>query len=387
VYSLAPVLYNLGIIFGIVVLEPKMGLKGLAWGVILGALLHLAIQVYPALKSGFRWHVGLGFGHPAMRQLLKLMAPRTLGAGAYHLNLTFVTAVASTLAAGSIAIFNFASSLHFFPVALIGVSLGVAVFPTLSKDHAKGEDGAFIHHFVSGLRQVMFFIIPIVLFVFLLRSQIIHLLLRTGEFDLLASSLTAATLGIFAFGILFQAFIPYFIRAFFALKDTVTPTLCGIASVGLNVLLVFFLIKVFSFGNPMHDAASRMLNLEGIKDIRIIALPMALSLSSLFSFVLLGVYLKKKVKEIYGAEIFKSARNTCIAGFLLFFSTIAFLHLSPMFFERTTFWGMLGETLGALLVGSAAYFLCMVLLKSHEAEALWHSLPSIVNRCTKQDHE
>lgn len=387
VYSLAPVLYNLGIIFGIMVLEPKMGLQGLAWGVILGALLHLAIQVYPAFKSGFHWHLTLGFQHPATRQLLLLMAPRILGVGAYQFNLMFVTAIASTLATGSIAMFTFANDLHFFPIALIGVALGVAVFPTLSRDHAKGEDGAFIHHFSSGLRQVMFFIIPIALFVFLLRSQIVHLLLRTGEFDLLAARLTAATLGIFAFGILFQAFLPYFIRAFFALQDTVTPTFTSIASVGLNLVLVFFLIKVFSYANPVHDVALRMLNLAGIGDIRIIALPMALSLSSLFSFILLGLYLKKKVKAIYPPEIFMSAKNMCIAGILLFFSTFAFLHFSPVFFERTTFWGVLGETLGALFVGGVAYLLCMVLLRSQEVGAFWQFFMRMIKRGTKQTHE
>ncbi|MBI1971549.1 MAG: murein biosynthesis integral membrane protein MurJ [Candidatus Wildermuthbacteria bacterium] len=368
-YSLAPLLYNLGIIFGILFLEPLFGIMGLGWGVIVGVLAHLAIQIYPAVQSGFRWNLALRLYHPAMKQLLSLMAPRTLGAAAYHLNLTFVTAVASTLALGSIAIFNFANNLHFFPIALIGVSFGTAVFPALSRDYAQGENGAFIRHFASGLRQVMFFVVPISLFMFLLRSQIVGLLLGTGEFDALAERLTAATLGIFAFGILSQAFVPYFIRAFFALKDTVTSTLIGIASVALNVALVFFFVKVFSYPNPARDAVLRILGLEGTGDIRIIALPLALSLSSLFSFILLGVCLQRKVKEIYPEEIFRSLRNICVGGAFLFFSTFVFLRMSPAFLERTTFWGLLGETVGALLVGGAAYLLCIVLLKSREGVA------------------
>src|SRR3989338_6811145 len=234
VYALAPIMYNIGIIFGIVALEPMMGLVGLAWGVLIGVFLHAGIQLYPAFKAGFRWRFSLGFGHPAMRQALVLAAPRALGAAAYNLNLTLVTAIASTLAVGSIGIFNFASNLHLFPVTLIGVSLGTAVFPALSRDHAHGDDEAFVSHFASGFRHIMFFIVPVVLLMFLLRSHIISLLLKTGAFDLLAVRLTGAALGIFSFGLLFQAFIPYLIRTFFALKDTVLPTVSGILSVEIG---------------------------------------------------------------------------------------------------------------------------------------------------------
>jgi len=387
VYSIAPIMYNVGIIFGIVVLEPEFGLAGLAFGVLIGVFLHASIQLYSAFKAGFRWHFSLGFWHPALRQALKLAAPRTLGAAAYNLNLTLVTAIASTLAAGSIGIFNFASNLHFFPVTLIGVSLGIAVFPALSKDYAQGEHEAFVSHFASGFRQIMFFIVPTVLLMFLLRFQIIHLLLKTGAFDLHAARLTAAVLGIFSFGLLFQAFLPYLIRTFFALKETVLPTISGILSVGVNVVFALMLVKIFSFQNPAYDFAVRALGLEGIDDIRIIALPLALSFSSMFSFFMLAFFLKKKMAAIYPAEIFKSAQKICVAGAFLLLATFLFLRLSPVFFKEETFSSILGETLGALLVGGTAYIVVMMLLKSQEAGALWHILKRIVGRGTPQNHE
>ena len=383
VYALAPIMYNIGIIFGIVALEPMMGLVGLAWGVLIGVFLHAGIQLYPAFKAGFRWRFSLGFGHPAMRQALVLAAPRALGAAAYNLNLTLVTAIASTLAVGSIGIFNFASNLHLFPVTLIGVSLGTAVFPALSRDHAQGDDEAFVSHFASGFRHIMFFIVPVVLLMFLLRSHIISLLLKTGAFDLLAVRLTGAALGIFSFGLLFQAFIPYLIRTFFALKDTVLPTVSGILSVGVNIGLAFLFVKVFSFPNPVHDFALRVLGLGGIGDIRIIALPLALSLSSLFSFFMLIVFLKKRVAAIYPAEITRSLKKMLVAGAFLVFAALLFLQLSPILFRDATFLSVLGEALGVLLFGGIAYLAALVFLKSQEVNALWNALKRIAVRTPK----
>lgn len=387
VYSLAPIMYNAGIIFGIVVLEPAMGLVGLAWGVLLGTLLHACIQLYPVLKVGFRWHFSLGFSHPALRQAFKLAAPRTLGAAAYNLNLTLVTAIASTLAAGSIGIFNFASNLHLFPVTLIGVSLGTAVFPALSRDHAQGDHDGFIAHFASGFRQILFFIVPGVLLMFLLRSHITFLLLKTGAFDLSAARLTGAVLGIFAFGLLFQAFLPYLIRTFFALKETVLPTLSGILSVGVNIGLALVLVRVFSFSNPVHDFAVWALGLEGMRDIRILALPLALSLSSLFSFLLLMLFLKKKMSISYPAEMARSAKKIAVAGVCLVFAALLFLTAGSFLFESTTFFGALGEAIGTLVFGGVAYLGALALLKSQEVKTLWGSFKRIAGRNAPQRHE
>ncbi len=387
VYSLAPIMYNAGIIFGILVLEPKLGLVGLAFGVLIGAFLHAGIQFYPVLKAGFRWHFSLGFSHPALRQAFKLAAPRTLGAAAYNLNITLVTAIASTLAVGSIGILNFATNLHLFPVTLIGVSLGTAVFPVLSRDHAQGERGAFISHFASGFRQIVFFIVPTVLFMFLLRDQIISLLLKTGAFDMLAARLTGAALGIFSFGLLVQAFIPYLIRTFFALKDTVLPTVSGILSVGMNVVLALLLVKIFSFPNLAHDFVSSALGLQDVSDIRIVALPLALSLSSAFSFGMLLLFLKKKVGNIYPLEVLKSVQKILVAGTFLALAVLLFLQVGPVLFRGTTFLGILGETLGALILGSATYLLTLTFLKSQEVAALWHAIKRILGRSAPQNHE
>lgn len=366
-YALAPITYNLGIIGGILFLEPHFGLKGIVWGVIIGTVLHSGIQLYPAFRSGFRLHSTLNLKHPAITQALKLMAPRTLGAAAYNLNDTIVTAIASMLSAGSIAIFNFANNLHFFPVTLIGVSLGTAVFPALSRDHAEGDNGSFVNHFSSGFRQILFLAMPSILLLFILRFPIIDLLLKTGKFDLLSAKLTAAALGIFAFGIFSQVFIPYLIRVFFALKDTKTPTLIGIFSVAVNIVLVFLLLKVFSSSNAIKDFFSWLLGLDGVEDIRILALPLSLSLSSSFSFFFLSLALARKAQKLFRMEIIESAKKVFWGSLVLLVSTMLFLQMSDNLFDLTSFLGVLGETMGAVLAGGGMYLLSTILLRSPEA--------------------
>lgn len=379
-YALAPIMYNLGIIGGILFLEPSFGLKGVVWGVVIGTVLHSGIQLYPAFRSGFRLHGVLDLKHPAITQALWLMAPRTLGAAAYNLNITIVTAIASTLSAGSIAIFNFANNLHFFPVTLIGVSLGTAVFPALSRNHAEGDSVSFARNFSSGFRQILFLTMPPILLLFILRFPVIDLLLKTGKFDALSARLTAATLGIFAFGIFSQVFIPYLIRVFFALKDTKMPTVIGIVSVAVNIVLVLLFLGTFSSSNAIRNFFSRFLGLGGIDDIRILALPLSLAVSSFFSFFFLSLALARKAQRLFRREIMEFAKKVFAASLVLIVSTTAFLQISDTFFDRTSFLGLLEETALAALVGGGMYLVTLILLKSSEAQGLIALLKSFFKK-------
>jgi len=111
VYSTAPILYNLGIIFGIIFLSPRFGILGVGMGVILGAFLHLVIQIPSAFTCGFRYYFRINFKHPALVSIIRLMIPRSFAVGAQQINLVVITAIASTLGEGSIAVFNFANNL------------------------------------------------------------------------------------------------------------------------------------------------------------------------------------------------------------------------------------------------------------------------------------
>lgn len=181
-YSMAPVIYNLGIIFGILFLVPRFGLYGLAYGVILGAFLYWLFQFLAVKGSGYKYLPLLNFKNFGLNKVFKLMLPRTIGAAAFHINLIVITAIASFLPAGSIAIFNFANNLQYLPIGLIGLSFSVAAFPVMARTWAAGLKEEFFKTFSSTFRQILFLIIPTSLLVFILRAQIVRLVLGTGEF-------------------------------------------------------------------------------------------------------------------------------------------------------------------------------------------------------------
>ena len=201
VYSLCPILYNLGIIFGIIFLAPQFGVLGVGFGVILGAFLHFAIQIPSVIRCGFNYKFILDFKDTKIKKVFSLMIPRSFGVSVQQINLIVINAIASTLSAGSISIFTFANNVQYFPIGIVGASLATAVFPTLSKSWAEKKKEEFIKSFSSVFRQIMYFIFPISFLIFILRSQIIEILLQRGEFSSLAASLTSASLALFCFGI------------------------------------------------------------------------------------------------------------------------------------------------------------------------------------------
>jgi putative peptidoglycan lipid II flippase len=302
-YSLTPIFYNLGIIFGILFFAPKFGVLGVALGVVLGAFLHFLIQIPSAINAGFSYKPIFNLKDGKIKKAFLLMAPRVLGISAQQINLFVITAIASTLSVGSISIFNFANDIQHFPVGVVGASFAVAVFPLLSKTWAKSDKERFVKNFYFTLRKILYLIIPISTLIFVLRNQIVKLLLEHGLFSDLASELTAASLGVFCFGIFSAALIPLVYRAFFALKDTKSPTIIAIFAMALNVLLSFFLVKILDpqstsfFAALLKNLLKSIFSLQGVSDFSILGLPLAVSISTIFQFSVSIFVLNRKLNE------------------------------------------------------------------------------------------
>ncbi len=370
VYSLAPILYNLGIIFGIIFLVPIFGIFGLAYGVILGAFLHLAIQIPAAKASGYRYKWVFNFKYPGLKKIFKLMLPRTIGSTAYHINLIVITAIASTLTAGSIAVFNFSNNLYHVPIGFIGISFALSSFPVLSRVWAEGKKEEFLDKFSSTFRQILFFIIPISLLMFLLRAQIVRIVLGTGEFGWLETRLTAASLGVFSLGILAGALIPVLVRAFFALQDTKTPVIIGISSMIVNVGFSFFFVYLLGFSNGFRDLFVTVLDLQGIDNIKIIGLPLALSLAAVFQLVLLLIFFNKKIGDFRIKQILKSLIKISIAAIIMFVFAYFIRQISVMFVNLETFKGVFYQAVFSFLIGCLVYFFITFILKSPEIKII-----------------
>ena len=378
IYSLAPVLYNVGIILGILFFSPlfssALRVLGVALGVILGAFLHLLIQIPAARMAGFKYRPIFNFGFPGIIKTFKLMVPRSIGTAAYQVNLIVITGIASTLTTGSIAVFSFAQNINFIPVSLIGISFALASFPVLSQSWASGLREKFSENFSSVFRQILYLILPVSLLMFLLRAQIVRLILGTGEFGWLETRLTAASLGLFCLSIFAAAFIPLLSRVFYSFQDTRTPVAIGISAMILNVVLSFLLVWLLSFPNFFREMTANFLNLQGIGNIEVVGLALAISVATVFQFFLLLVFLKKRMGGIKLREIRHSFRKIIIATILMAIFTYLALQTAVNFVDMRTFSGVLIQTIFAVLIGAFIYLLLTFFLKSPEFKTIWSSI-------------
>jgi putative peptidoglycan lipid II flippase len=380
-YALAPILYNIGIIFGILVLSipfpESEKIYGAAWGVVLGAFLHFLVQVPTAIKSGFKYRFLFNPFSESVKKISKLMIPRTIGQASSQINLIVITAIASTLSIGSVAIFNFAHNLYLFPVAIIGVSFAVAAFPAFSRSWAKGEKSEFFNSFSSSFRQVVFVILPLSFLMFVLRAQVVRIVLGAKGFGWEETKITAACLGLFSIGVFFASLTPLLVRLFFSFQDTKTPALTAVFSVVFNISLSFALVYLFSFSNLFSDAMAGWLKIKTVSDIRVIGLALAVSLSALFNFSLLLIFLKRKIKSLPLKEIKNSTINVLIASLLASQVCYMGLRLATLFVKLETFWAVFFQLSVATIVGILAYLLTLFFLDPKEINLLGRSIKLI----------
>lgn len=249
-YAIAPLLYNLGLIAGVVwgvplaVAAGYSPVVGLGLGVIAGALLHMGINLVGAWSAGFRFGSVLNFNQPDLRQIFKLMIPRTLGLAGYSVDSIVTNALASTMVAGSIAMFNFANNLQFVPISVVGISVATAVFPRLSHYAAGQEREEFIHKLRRAVTLTSMIVLPVAVIMAVGSHFIISLLLGTGAFRGIGVEQTATVLSIFMIGVWAQSLIPILARAFYAVQDTKTPAIAS----GIAIVLNIGLGVLFSFG-------------------------------------------------------------------------------------------------------------------------------------------
>jgi putative peptidoglycan lipid II flippase len=287
--SLAPLLYNLAIIGAAIFLAPFMGVEGLAVGVAIGSLAHLAVQLPSLARVGHRYEPRISLGDPGVRRVAWLMGPRILGLASGQVNYFASTALASGLAAGSLTAYNYAFLLSQLPVGIIGVSVAVALFPTLSQDAALGRIAPIRHQVATAVRVLVFVAAPLTAVMVILREPLTSVFYQYGLFSQEATERTANTLLYFALGLVAHIVVHVLARAFYALQDTRTPVTWAIVAVAINVPLMILLV------GPM--------GVEG--------LALALSISSVLEVVGLLWSLRARLDSIEGGEI---ARAVIRAG-------------------------------------------------------------------------
>ena len=235
--AMAPLVYNLGIIAGAIVLVPAFGVTGLALGVVVGAFGHVLVQLPALYRIGARIRPMIDFGDVQARRALALMAPRALGLGATQIVFLVMTSLASSLESGSISVFNFAFAVLQIPIGVIGVPLGVVLLPSLAREAATGGTEAFRRLLVRGLGMLAYVMIAIAALGIVVSGDVVRLLFHYGTITDDVLDRTSITLAVFLVGLTAHSLIAVLARAFYAQQDTATPVGAALVAVVVNIVV------------------------------------------------------------------------------------------------------------------------------------------------------
>ncbi len=373
IYGLAPIFYNIGIILGIIFLVPIFGIYGLAIGVILGAVVHLLIQVPGAYSAGYKYKKILNFKNYRLKRVLELMWPSCFGILFVQLNLVVITFLCSKLSAGTITMFSFARNLQNISIGLIAVPLTLAVFPLLSK-HSGSQDKEKFQEVVSfGIKQILFFMVPLSVLIFLLRAQIVRIVLGTGEWAWMETRLTAACLGVFSFSLVASSLVIFFRRIFYSLQEPKKPTLIEgltfVLNVCLSLLFLFLFSKVGSFGQLI----ARILKVQDIQEIGILSFPLAIVFSVWTQMFLFFSFFIQKTGKTRFLKIFVSVKNITLLSLLMGVAVWLSVKWLVLIFPLNSFLNVLLQTTISSIVGIFVYLGGAVLLGLPELRHLWQS--------------
>lgn len=248
--SLAPVLYNIGIIIGIVLLYPRFGLYGLAYGVVLGAILHILTSI-PVLIHGkllpiFTTRIDVKL----LRGIAFVSIPRTLGLSLNYVTMVVVTAAATTMGSGTLSVITMMYNIFTVPVNLIGVSLATASFSILVAKKTAGDTSGFITEVQKTIQKIIFYGLPIMVLFIVLRFEIITVLLGRRSFTPEQFILSGSLLVLFLFSFLFQSISHVYIRSFYAMSRTALALRITALAEGFTILGLAVLMYLYRTGIP-----------------------------------------------------------------------------------------------------------------------------------------
>jgi putative peptidoglycan lipid II flippase len=374
VYSLSPILYNIGIILGALFFVPKWGMVGLAWGVVFGALMHMLVQLPIVFSLGYKYRLIFSLKDKNIRKILTMMVPRVMSLAISQLNLLIITVIASLLQEGSLAVFNFANNLQFFPISIFGISFAVAAFPRLSQ--IAFDKKKLVKEFSQVLRQVLFFIVPSTVLLLTLRAQIIRVIYGSGKFGWEDTILTMDTLAFFSISLFAQALIPLLVRVFYARHNSKSPFLVGLFSISINVFLSFYLAN--------HVVCKEVLNQAGeiisvCQPMGVTGLALAFSISSIINFLILFLLLRRELGDLNEKKLLKSVIKFSISAIATGISVQGVKLLVWPYINMTTTFGVFIQGFSSGVVGIFVYMAFCSLLKSEEFEQFWDSIKRRIN--------
>jgi len=351
--GIASATFNLGIIIGIVTLSPFVGIFSAAYGVVLGSLIFVIVQLPFVRKLGFSFKPSFSLKSSGVLEVLKLMWPRTLSIGIFQLGTIVTVTLVSFLPnpGRNYVIFDYAQTLAFAPVVLFGQAIAQAAFPILSKERERLED--FKTTFITSLNQMLYLVLPVSALFLVLRIPIVRLIYGTAQFDWDATVLTSTTLAFFSISIFAQALVYLVSRGFYALHDTKTPLIIGALTTGLMIAIGASFIFIYHYG---------------IESIAI-----AYSIGSIINILILFIFLDRKTggfKKIpLAISLTKITLATIFTGFALY---IPIKLLDQLVFDTTKTINLIFLTGISSFAGLSLYLFLTWLFDVKEATMFIH---------------
>lgn len=371
-YALSPLLYNIGIIVGISVLYPLYGLVGLGIGVVAGALGHLVIQIPFVANSRYAFSVIHSIDWQVIKSILVVSIPRALTLSVNQLVLLVLVSLASVMTVGSVSVFQFAFNLQSVPLAIIGMSYSVAAFPTLSNLHSKKDQSGFNLQLLTALRHIIFWSIPIIGLVIVLRAQIVRVLLGSGAFDWGDTRLTAAMLAIFVVSLIAQAVLLLLIRAFYAGGRTALPLFVALFSGSVSVGLAFAFRSFYEQQPVWQEYLNTMFRLRDVPGAEVFVLALAFVLGQFLQLIVLLLVSKRSFGISYNS-LLPLVLQATVAGYAGAISSYITLSFIESGINQNTFIGISIQGLAAGLVGLLAIILTYLVTRSPELHEIHRS--------------
>ena len=383
------ILYNLGIVAGIVFFVPRAGLPGLAMGVALGAVLHAGINFFAVRRLGFApafsrlFRFSSVFFHDGIRKVMRLSFPRVLSISLSNLTLMALVFIGSTLEKGSIAIFQLAQNLYTLPIGIFGVSYAVALFPQMSRAYMDRNAKDFFEKLFLGVKAIFFWVAPSVTLFIVLRAHMVRVALGAGAFSWEDTRLTAAVLAIFACAMMAGALSSLLIKGFYALENTWIPLAINACASLLSVGASLFFIKMFSSPSFLTASFTSFLRIGDLPYPQITGLALGfavgLSVNIFFLYRALRRLAERTFRECYPfpfAPLLKIIFAALVAGGVAYGVRVSFSETLPLI----TFFQVLAQGISAGAAGFLIYFGTLALLREETVFSLAHTLRTRIFR-------
>lgn len=377
-FALSPILYNLGIIVGALLLYPLFGLYGIGLGVIIGAFLHVGIHVPFVMKDGV--FPSLVFPSPRrIWSIAKDSAPRSLALSFGAVTTLLLTSIASRVSEGSVAVFTLAGNLEAVPLALIGASYATAAFPVLSKDINDNKGDAFHNTLFVASRHVIFWSSIAAIFVIVFRAHIVRVLLGTGAFDWDATRLTSALLAVLVVGLASQGFILLASRAFYAARRSWVPLFIQFIGLIISVGGAYGLLRIIGAYEVVRYFFESLLRVEGVAGSEVLFIALGATLGQLVMGVIALLTLSHVAKGLVRPllkPLFEALGSALLGGSAAYGMLALMGNIAPL----TTLLSVFAQSLVAGIVGLTVCGGVLLLLKNRELLELLGSIQRIGKR-------